>query len=140
MNSNAEINHSLLFYYEVCRLRKFGEYYESTVESIVEEFEYIEEGKSNIFSKETSNIFKFLRGKIIDYYKNVPFSDDSILMQIDPSFREILNQYQWPLLKSMEKDLSTNGIKYEECSRQEIDRPSDKEIIDRIYSIYKQFS
>lgn len=138
MNLKPEINHALLFYYEICRLRRFDEFYESTMMSILEDFTYILEGDSTIFSSETVELYDKLNCELQEYYKKVSYSNIPALKLIDVSYRTLLDQYQLPLLNSIEKDFSTSGIDYDKCSRQEIDRPSDEDIIKSVDSLVKE--
>lgn len=138
MNLKSEINHALLFYYEICRLRRFDEFYESTMISILEDFTYILDGDSMIFSSETVEIFHNLNCKFQEYYKNVSYSNSTALKLIDVSFKDLLDQYQLPLLDSIEKDFVLHAIDHEKCPRQEIDRPSDEDIINSVNSLVKE--
>ncbi len=138
MNLKPEINHALLFYSEICRLRRFDEFYESTMISILEDFTYVLDGDPMIFSSETVKLFDRLNGQLQDYYKNVSYSNSPALKLIDVSFRNLLDQYQLPLLDSIEKDFSTRGIDYDKCLRQEIDRPSDEDIIKSVDGLVKE--
>ncbi|MCB9292795.1 MAG: hypothetical protein H6559_06650 [Lewinellaceae bacterium] len=140
MNLKSEINHALLFYYEICRLRRFNEFYESTIISILEDFTYILDGDSVIFSSETVELFDRLNCQLQEYYKNVSYSNSPALKFIDLSYKVLLDQYQLPLLDSVEKDFLVRGIDYEKCSRQEIDRPSDEDIIKSVDNLYKKLN
>lgn len=140
MNLKPEINHALLFYSEICRLRRFDEFYESTIMSLMEDFAYILDGDSTIFSSKTVDLYNRLIYRLQDYYKNVSFSSSAALKFIDVSYKDILGQYQLPLLDSIEKDFLTRGIDHEKCPRQEIDRPSDEDIIRSVDSLYKKLN
>lgn len=140
MNLKPEINHALLFYSEICRLRRFDEFYESTIMSLMEDFAYILDGDSTIFSSKTVDLYNRLIYQLQDYYKNVSYSNSTALKLIDVSYRDLLDQNQLPLLDSIEKDLLARGIDYEKCSRQEIDRPSDEDIIRSVDSLYKKLN
>ena len=140
MDVKPEINHALLFYYEICRLRRFDEFYESTMVSVLEDFTYILDGDSMIFSPETVDLYDKLNCKLQEYYKKVSYSNSPALKLIGVSYRTLLDQYQLPLLNSIEKDFSTRGIDYDKCSRQEIDRPSDEDIIKSVDNLYKKLN
>ncbi|MCO6475511.1 MAG: hypothetical protein J5I94_02765 [Phaeodactylibacter sp.] len=140
MNLKPEINHALLFYSEICRLRRFDEFYESTIMSLMEDFAYILDGDSTIFSSKTVDLYNRLIYQLQDYYKNVSYSNSTALKLIDVSYRDLLDQNQLPLLDSIEKDLLARGIDYEKCPKQEIDRPSDEDIIRSVDSLYKKLN
>lgn len=140
MNLKPEINNALLFYSEICRLRRFDEFYESTIMSLMEDFAYILDGDSTIFSSKTVDLYNRLIYQLQDYYKNVSYSNSTALKLIDVSYRDLLDQNQLPLLDSIEKDFLARGIDYEKCSRQEIDRPSDEDIIRSVDSLYKKLN
>ncbi len=136
----SEINHALLFYSEICRLRRFDEFHESTIMSLREDFTYILDGDSTIFSSKTVDLYNRLIYQLQDYYKNISYSNSTALKLIDVSYIGLLDQYQLPLLDGIEKDFLAHGIDYEKCSRQEIDRPSDEDIIKSVDSLYKKLN
>lgn len=133
----SEINHALLFYKELCNLNSFNIYYESIVESLLEEFDYITEGNTEIFSDSTQEKFRDLKEKLMWYYSEFDYAKSPVFKFLDKEYISILRDYQKPLLESIEKDFSDTSIAFKKCLG-EIVRPPDEEILKSITNLYKK--
>ena len=137
MIEQAEINHAKLFYSELCRLVNVSDYYESAVISLFDEFTYVKQEESNIFSESTSKLFSEVLKEIRRYYSSVNYSSDPILKLLDVKYLQIIENDVLPLIKSVKEDLKSHKIKIEELKEKlEIQRPSSLEILNRVEILY----
>lgn len=108
-----EINYSISFYYELQYLSKRWGSTNVSLHSFFEDFSFILNGKSNIFSETTKNLLRNLEVQINQYIKNYKISEIGCIKLLDNKYISILESVLIPLINSAFSDLNSLHIEVE---------------------------
>jgi|GEM_PF-4699486 len=114
--NKIEIKALNLLYYDLCRLLKYSEYHNSTLECILEDFEYLlTETQVNFINKTAQKLFKKFSNSISNYHKSIKYSEFSAIKFVDPDYIKILKEHLVPLISEAEKSYVNNNLQFDKC-------------------------
>lgn len=137
MNMDQEMKESLYrFYFELKNLLSYSKWYESNLDSIREEYNFLFECTE--LSDNTKSKFNYTLDFLKDYYNKVPFSKIPVFKFFDPTFINFLDEVIIPLLSSLKLDLKKLDILISDKEKLKIEKPKDGVIIREIENLYKK--
>lgn len=132
---NTELKASLKrFYFELKSLLSYNKWYESNVDAIREEFNFVFEIEE--ISDKTKSKFRSALDFLNDYYKSVSFSKNPVFKFFDPTFITFLSNSIIPLLESIKTDLQSHNLDLLDNEEFEIVKPQDEVVIKEIENLY----
>lgn len=115
MNDN-EIAYLKLLYYDLCRLIKYSGYHNSTLDSLMDEFDYLlSETSVNYITKKAVELFRKFYKSMEKYNSSVNYSDFNAIKFLDIDYINILKEQVMPLITEVEKSFELNNLQYDKC-------------------------